>query len=179
MSMLRSPTRALCTLACRVNSGPGRYSANKRCSGSANKRCSGPAAERLSKQGRTAGSNTEASPATTRRPCQRAISDEAGLVSAPHHQIIERDQRRHVQVAARSGKGSIRHPAHESRGVAHRSEETIEHGLLRLIAHRQQRGNQRRQRQFAIAGESIGKVGWVCGLREFCRCNPCRKLRKQ
>ena len=42
--MLRSATTPLCTLACRVNSGPGRNSANRRWSASA--------AERLNKQGR-------------------------------------------------------------------------------------------------------------------------------
>ena len=55
------------------------------------------------------------------------------------------------------GKGAISDNAAELMGVAHRAEEGIQHGLLRLMAHRQQRCAALRcaaQRQLAGAGAS-------------------------
>ena len=70
--MVRSATEPLCTPASRVNSGPGRNSANRRRSASAAERLS---AERLSRQGRRAGIN--------RRRRRRRRQPTASRTSAP------------------------------------------------------------------------------------------------
>jgi len=62
--------------------------------------------------------------------------DQAGLIGAPNHQVIERNQRRQMQVIAGLGKRTIGDFPAKTSGVANRGEEAIEHGLLRLIAHR-------------------------------------------
>lgn len=83
--------------------------------------------------------------------------------------VVEPLQRGHVQPRARLGESAVADCAHQARLAQQRSEETVEHGLLRARAHRQQRGHQRRQRQLALAGERTGMVGVPRALGELRR----------
>ena len=105
--------------------------------------------------------------------------DEAGFIGALDHQVIERDERRHMQVIARLGKGSIRDPAQRHRIGANRGEKAIEGSLLRLTTHRQQCADQRGQRQLAAASERFGVIGVSRKLGEFIRRNMLGQLINQ
>ena len=95
-------------------------------------RWSASAAERLNKQGRSAGINKEASAATP--PQAAPARDQAGLIGTANEQIIEPDQRGHVQALPRLGKRTIRDRAQQRFATAHRGEEAVEHGLLGWVA---------------------------------------------
>ena len=81
--------------------------------------------------------------------------------------MIERAQRRHLQVIARLGKGAVRDPALRARAGVKRGEKAVQRGLLRQVGHRQQRANQRGQWQFATAGEGIGVIRMPSDIGEF------------
>ena len=60
--------------------------------------------------------------------------NEAGLFGAANDQIVQRDQRRLMDVIPRLDEGSIRDLAQWQGGVANRSKEAVKHGLLGLFA---------------------------------------------
>ena len=51
--------------------------------------------------------------------------------------------------------------------IADRAEKRVEHDLLRLPAHGQQRPDRHRQRQLSAAREGVRKVGMPRGAREL------------
>ena len=76
-----------------------------------------------------------------------------------------------MQVLTRLGESSVGNLSNQVGTAADRGEEAVEHRLLRLVAHRHQRANQRRQRQLALACERFGVVRVPRNLREFIRGN--------
>ena len=76
-----------------------------------------------------------------------------------------------MQVLTRLGESSVRDLSNEVGAAADRGEDAVEHRLLRVVAHRHQRVNQRRQRQRALACERFGVVRVPRNLREFIRGN--------
>lgn len=106
-----------------------------------------------------------------------------GGLGATEHSIVGPVQRRHVQARARLGESPIRHRPDQAGpavgGRAQVGEEGVEQGLLRARAHRQQRRDQRRQGQLAVAREGLRKLGMPCALREIDRGKYVSKIQQQ
>ena len=84
-----------------------------------------------------------------------------------------------MQPVTSLGKGAIRDHAAEFVGAVHTGEEGVEHGLLGLIAHRQQRADECRQRQFAAAREGVWEVGMSRALSKLLRGDSLGELQYQ
>ena len=102
-----------------------------------------------------------------------------GGLGAAHHPVVERLQRRQVQMVACLGKGPIGHAAQRHGAAANGGKEAIQRELLRLVAHRQQRANQRRQWQLSIARERLRMIRMPGPLRKLIRAHSRIQFLKQ
>lgn len=103
----------------------------------------------------------------------------AGVLGTRKHEVVEGDQRGHVNMGAGLGKGAVGHRAVQAVGAKERAEEGVEQHLLGLGALAKQGADEGGQGQLASAGEGARMVGVARECRKVFGMQTIREIEQQ